>query len=360
MCYIVRGMKQEELRQLIGRVLMVGIPGPTLDADTRVVLERLAVGGVILFRRNVGSLDQLVALIEALHALPSRPLVAIDHEGGRVMRLAAPFTKFPPMAFVGATGDPNLARQVGEAMGVELSAAGFDLDFAPVLDVHSNPDNPVIGDRAFGSEPALVAQMGIALMKGLQQGGVIPCGKHFPGHGDTDTDSHLALPIVRRDRAGLDAIELTPFRAAIAAGIPLLMTAHVLYPALDLERPATMSPTILRDVLRGEMGFTGVIVSDDLEMRAITDQRDIGHAAVQTVAAGADMLSVCSDLAKAQSAAAAIEHAVVQGRLDASRVADAVARIGTIDRPKRSDVRVADLPIAEHAVLSAELAKLAG
>jgi beta-N-acetylhexosaminidase len=347
-----------ELRQLIGRVLMVGIPGPALDDETRWVLERLAVGGVILFRRNIGTLEQLVALIEALHRLPSRPLVAIDHEGGRVLRLSEPFTKFPPMAVVGATCNAELAHRVGEAMGVELSAVGFDLNFAPVLDVHSNPRNPVIGDRAFSSDPVWVATMGIALMEGLRDGGVIACGKHFPGHGDTEADSHLAMPVVRRDRAGLDAIELVPFRAAIGAGISLLMTAHVLYPALDAERPATLSPAILGDLLRAELGFSGVIASDDLEMRAISGHHEIGDAAVQTLTAGADLLLLCADLANAESAATAIEQAVTQRRLDESRLRDAAARVAGIVRPRRTTIRAADFPIAAHAKLLAELTSI--
>jgi beta-N-acetylhexosaminidase len=283
-------------------------------------------------------------------------LVAIDHEGGRVLRVGAPFTAFPPMAAVGAIGDADLARQVGQAMGRELCAVGIDLDFAPVLDVHSNPANPVIGDRAFSSDPAVVAMMGIALMRGLHDSGVIACGKHFPGHGDTDTDSHLALPIVRRDRIGLEQIELVPFRAAIAAGVPLLMTAHVLYPALDPDRSATLSPIILRDLLRGELGFRGVIVSDDLEMRAISDHRNIGDAAVETLAAGADLLLVCADLAKAETAANAIAQAVMDGKLDVTIVEAAARRVRSIPRPARSDtVHASDLPIAAHADLNTRL-----
>ena len=191
-------------------------------------------------------------------------MVAIDHEGGRVLRLGEPFTQFPPAAVVGRTRNPDLAYRVGHAMGVELASVGIDLSFAPVLDVHSNPANPVIGDRAFGSDPALVSEMGIALMRGLHDGGVLSCGKHFPGHGDTEKDSHLELPVVRRSRAELEQTELVPFRAAIAAGVPMLMSAHVLYPALDPEHPATLSRAILTDLLRGELHFDGVVASDDL------------------------------------------------------------------------------------------------
>ncbi|MBI4516979.1 MAG: beta-N-acetylhexosaminidase [Deltaproteobacteria bacterium] len=349
-------MDRQVLRRLIGRVLMVGIPGPELDEATRTTLARLAAGGVILFRRNVLAPAQLAALTEELHRQPARPLIGIDHEGGRVQRLGAPFTVFPAMAVVGATGEAALARQVGRAMGIELAAAGIDLDFAPVLDVNSNPANPIIGDRAFSHDPAVVAAMGVALMHGLHEGGVLSCGKHFPGHGDTDSDSHLALPVVPRDRAALESTELVPFRAAVRAGMPLLMTAHVLYPALDQERPATLSPAVLRDLLRTQLGFTGVIVSDDLGMCAITDHHDVGEAAVQTLAAGAELLLLCSDLAQAVQAASAIERAVVDGRLAAPVLEAAATRVRQLAKPSpvtRAALR--DLPIAAHAALRTRL-----
>src|SRR5512139_3951450 len=289
-----------DLREDIGGLLMVGIPGPTLEAGTRRVLERLRVGGVILFRRNVGTPEEIAALTRALHELPSRPHIAIDHEGGRVMRLGDPFTPFPAAAVVGRRADTELTQKIGQAMGHELASVGIDIDFAPVLDVHSNALNPVIGDRAFGTDPALVSAMGIALMRGLLAGGVLPCGKHFPGHGATAKDSHLELPAVGGTRAQLEHTELVPFRAAIAAGMPMLMTAHVLYPALDPDQPATLSRRILTELLRHEMGFRGVLVSDDLEMRAISDHHGIGAAAVATLQAGADVLLICQSLDKAE------------------------------------------------------------
>lgn len=335
---------------------MAGIPGPELDAGTRQTLERLGVGGVILFRRNVTTPAQIAALTGALHALPSAPLVAIDHEGGRVVRLNEPFTQFPAAAVVGRSGDSALAFQIGQAMAEELSSVGIDLNFAPVLDVHSNPANPIIGDRAFGSDPTLVSAMGIALMRGLMAGGVIPCGKHFPGHGDTEKDSHVELPTVRRSRVELEGTELPPFRAAIAANIPMLMTAHVLYPALDVERPATVSRAILTDLLRTELGFSGVIVSDDLEMRAISDHGDIGAAAVASVEAGADALLVCQDLAKAEHAVEAIEGAVSEGVLDRERISAAADRVQRLrDYQPSRNAPVCDLPNPAHQALAARL-----
>ncbi len=339
-------------REQIGRLFTVGIPSGTLDAQTCRRLEALHVGGVILFRRNVGTPDEIAALTRALHRLPSQPLVAIDHEGGRVQRLGEPFTRFPPAAAVGRRHDPDLAFEIGRAMAEELAGVGIDINFAPVLDVHSNPLNPVIGDRAFGTEPAPVAAMGIALMRGLLAGGVIPCGKHFPGHGDTLADSHLELPVVRRSRAQLAEVELAPFREAIAAGIPMLMTAHVLYPALDPTCAATLSSRILSDLLRGELGFAGVIVSDDLEMRAIADHSDVGAAAVATLHAGADMLLVCEHLEKAEAAVQAVERAVTEGLIAADRISAAANRITRLRRSRPQAMPSAvELPNRRHQLL---------
>jgi beta-N-acetylhexosaminidase len=340
----------------VGPLLFVGIPAPALDAETRRRLEQLQPGGIVLFRRNVGTLQAVARLTAELHALPSQPLVAIDHEGGRVMRLGEPFTQFPPAASIGRTRDAHRAFQVGHAMGEELASVGIDLSFAPVLDVHSNPSNPVIGDRAFGSDPELVADMGVALMRGLLTAGVIPCGKHFPGHGDTTEDSHLALPVVRRSRDELERRELAPFRRAIAAGVPMLMTAHVVYPGLDADHPATLSRKILTGVLREEMGFQGVVASDDLHMRAITDRHDIGSAAVAALAAGADVLLVCQELSQAMHARAAIEDALAGGGVRAETIAAAAARVQRLAAARGgAQAPTCVLPNAAHRDLAHEL-----
>jgi len=345
-----------DLRHQIGGLFLVGIPGLVLDAATRQTLERLHIGGVVLIRRNATSPEQIAALAGALHELPPAPLVAIDHEGGRVMRLDEPFTRFPAAAVVGRSGDAALAFQIGQAMAEELASVGIDLNFAPVLDVNSNPANPIIGDRAFGSDAALVSTMGVAMLRGLLAGGVIPCAKHFPGHGHTDRDSHLELPTVRRSQAELERTELAPFRAAIAVGAPMLMTAHVVYPALDAERPATLSFAILTALLRTELGFEGVTVSDDLEMRAISGDRDIGAAAVATLKAGADMLLICQELAKVERAACAIEEAVSEGVLQRAIITTAAERVQRLRnlRPSRPTA-ACELPNAPHRALAERL-----
>lgn len=344
------------LHAQIGRLLFVGVPGPVLDAATRRTLEELRVGGVTLFRRNVGTPAEIRDLTAALHALPSHPLVAIDHEGGRVQRLGEPFTRFPPAAVIGRTRNPDLAYRLGRAMAAELASVGIDLSFAPVLDVHSNPANPIIGDRSFSSDSVLVSDMAIALMRGLHDGGVLSCGKHFPGHGDTEKDSHLELPIVRRSRTELDRNELAPFRAAIAAGVPMLMSAHVVYPALDPEHPATLSRAILTDLLRGELHFDGVVASDDLEMRAIANHGSIGDAAVASLLAGADALLICEELPRAVEAFTAIENAVAKGAVDGGLVTAAVARIQELRARRRGASPVeCDLPNSQHRALLEEL-----
>lgn len=307
---------------------------------------------MVLFRRNVESVRQLAALTADLHALPAHPLVAIDHEGGRVQRLGEPFTRFPPAAALGRSGDADLAYAVGRALALELAAVGIDLDFAPVLDVDSNPANLVIGDRALGSVPEVVASLGVALMRGLRDGGVIPCGKHFPGHGDTAVDSHHDLPMVGRSRSDLERVELVPFRAAVSADIPMIMSAHVIYPALDPINPATVSRAILTDLLRGELGFRGVIASDDLEMRAITGHQDIAAAAVASLAAGADMLLVCESLMRAGDVFVAVERTVIEGGLPAEVVTAAAARIDALREVcPATSLRDCALPNAEHQAL---------
>jgi beta-N-acetylhexosaminidase len=244
--------------------------------------------------------------------------------------LREPFTEVPCAAQIGRTGDVNVARRIGELIGRELCSVGIDIDYAPVLDVHSNPENPVIGDRAFAADPAAVGRFGVAMMRGLMAGGVIPCGKHFPGHGDTPADSHFELPVVERSRARLERTELAPFRAAIAAGIPMIMTAHVRYPSLDRTCAATVSPRIINRLLRQQMNFRGVVASDDLHMSAISANQSIAKAAVASLAAGVDWLLVCHDLGEAQKAAEAIRVAIDDGVLPQQLVIDASRRIAAL------------------------------
>jgi beta-N-acetylhexosaminidase len=324
----------ETTRVRPGQLFMVGVPGPSLDRATRSFLKSNAVSGVILFRRNVTDVASLVALTSELHAVsPDRPiLVAIDHEGGRVSRLDAPFTQFPPAAVLGRAGSPHLAYRQGIAMGEELRSVGIDIDFAPVLDVASNPSNPVIGDRSFGGHPRTVSRLGISVVHGLQRTGIVACGKHFPGHGDTSVDSHVDLPVVRRTLAEIERTELLPFRRAIQEGIDALMTAHVVFTALDAELPATLSRRILTELLRERLRFRGVVFSDDLQMKAIADRFTPGDAASAAIDAGADWLLACETLDFAEQAISALERAASRRSRLAARIEEAAARIEALRR----------------------------
>ncbi|HZA14015.1 MAG TPA: beta-N-acetylhexosaminidase, partial [Myxococcaceae bacterium] len=278
----------------VARMFMVGFPGPAPDRELRALIDD-GIFGAILFKRNIGSAEETAALCHELKALAGRPFIlSVDQEGGRVARLRGPpFTSLPPMREIGRDGDAERAYRVGRLLAYELRAVGFDWDFAPVLDVDTNPANPVIGDRAFHSSPEVVAKLGVALARGLEDGGVASCAKHFPGHGDTATDSHLTLPRLPHPLERLRQVELFPFHAYARAGGASVMTAHVLFDAIDPEVPATLSAQVLDGLLRRELGFAGVLVSDDLEMKAITDHFGIAEAAVRGALAGVDLFLVC-------------------------------------------------------------------
>jgi beta-N-acetylhexosaminidase len=280
--------------------LWVGFEGKSLPAELSRWLARGEVGGVVLYSRNIESPAQVRTLCREIRSAAGRgnpfPLIAVDQEGGRVERFKdPPFTRFPPARACSlfCCRNETVAEAVGAAIAAELRAVGIDMNFAPVLDVDSNPRNPVIGDRAFSEDPTGAAALGIAFAKGSLSRGVLPVGKHFPGHGDTSADSHKELPVVRAGRQTLLRRELLPFRRAAQAGIPALMTAHVMYTALDRALPATLSRKILHDLLRERMRFRGAVFSDALEMKAIADRYGLGEAAVLAVAAGCDVVLVC-------------------------------------------------------------------
>jgi beta-N-acetylhexosaminidase len=287
-------------KDTVASPLWVGFEGKTLPPDLAVWLAKGSVGGVVLFARNIDSPAQVLSLCREIRSAAGpgnpAPLIAVDQEGGRVARFRnPPYSEFPPARACSLFGSESAetARALGEAIGAELRAAGVDIDFAPVLDADTNPANPVIGDRAFSSDPAEAGRLGMAFAAGLMSRGVLPVGKHFPGHGDTSADSHEELPVVRADRETLEGRELVPFRRAVREGIPALMTAHVVYPALDPSLPATLSGRILQELLREKMRFRGTVFSDALEMKAISGRRGMGEAAVLAVAAGCDVVLVC-------------------------------------------------------------------
>jgi beta-N-acetylhexosaminidase len=322
-------MSPSSLRRRIGQLLIAGFEGPVIPVELRALAREFGLGGVILFSRNVEEPSQVAELsYEAVGLDPAVPAwVSVDQEGGRVARLKAPFTEWPPMAALGRSGDPGLAARFGSALAAELAFVGITLDFAPVLDVHTNPQNEVIGDRALSERADEVARLGTAIIHALQGAGVAACGKHFPGHGDTAADSHLELPIVEHPPERLRAVEFVPFRAAIEAGVTAIMTAHVLLPAVDEQEPATLSKAVVTGFLREELGFEGLIVSDDLEMKAVAGRHAVPAAGVLAVAAGCDGVLICSGDHEVQAATLeALVHAVEDGRLSRADVEDALNR----------------------------------
>lgn len=347
---------------LAGQVVLGGLEGLVLPEATRAWLAAGHLGGVTLFARNVAEPAQVAALCRAIAAAAPRelpPVIAVDQEGGRVARLGAPVLELPAMRRLGALDDPALTERAARALGDELAALGFNLDFAPVCDVDSNPANPVIGDRSFAPTPEAVAVHAVAFARGLRAAGVLACAKHFPGHGDTTTDSHLELPVLPHDRARLDAVELPPFRAAVAAGVDVVMTAHVVCRGVDAERPATLSPKLL-GILKQEMGFRGMLVSDDLNMKAIGIS--VGDAAVQAIAAGCDAVLVCRHDSFMDEARRSLEAEARRSPAFLARLHDAVAR-GLAVRRAAPPAPVTDAALArvldspEHRALAAELAE---
>lgn len=289
-------MNVRGLRATAGQVLIAGFGAGAVPDSLRSAAAAGELGGFILFKRNVGSLGETAQLTQDLRGLcpvDLPPWIAVDQEGGRVARLGRPLLRLPPMRQLGARDDVAFTQHAAQVLGAQLALLGFNTDFAPVLDIDTNPDNPVIGDRSFGTDPARVTRHGLAFAAGLQAAGVIACGKHFPGHGDTDLDSHLALPRLSHDRARLDAVELFPFAAAKNA-IDAIMTAHVVFDAIDPSLPATLCRAAITGILREQLGYTGVIVSDDLEMKAVADHYGVGDAACRAIDAGCDAVLICS------------------------------------------------------------------
>lgn len=315
------------LEEKIGQLLMVGFPGTEMTPETRTLLSELAPGSLILLGRNVREPSQLRDLCAALQEDARVPrFLSMDQEGGQVVRLSRGVTVFPGAMATGATGSASLAKLEGRVSGAELHALGINMNLAPVLDVNSNRKNPVIGVRSFGDDPSKVAALGVSYALGLQESGVAAVAKHFPGHGDSVEDSHRGLPSIPHDLARLERVELVPFAAASSAGVDAMMTAHLLFPAID-DVPATLSRKLLTDVLRGQLGFQGMVISDDLEMKAVEATIGVGACAVRSIAAGADQVMIIWNRANKDSARDAIRKGIASGELPMSRVDEAVRRV---------------------------------
>lgn len=303
----------------IGQLVLVGMDGTEPNDVTRQLIEEYHVGGFIFYKNNIQDTKQALALFNGLKTANQNKAVplflSVDEEGGRVSRMPGELAKLPAARKIGNTGSTELAGQIGEIIGKELAGFGLNLDFAPVLDVNSNPDNPVIGDRAFGTKPEIVSRMGIAVMKGIQEQGIIPVVKHFPGHGDTSVDSHLGLPVVEHDLDRLQKLELVPFKQAIQEGADVVMIAHLLMPKLDPDHPASFSKAVIHDLLREELGYEGTIISDDMTMGAIVEHYDIRDAAVQFIQSGGNIVLVGHDAEKEKQVIQALRDAVNSGTI---------------------------------------------
>jgi len=313
----------------VGRLAIVGFTGHTVPAGLRELVAEFDLGGVVYFARNIVDPAQVAELSREVAALARDwPLwIAVDQEGGRVARLKAPFTEWPPALTLGRSGDEALAARFARALASELAAVGINLNHAPVLDVLTRASNPAIGDRALAEGADDVARLGAVIIRELQAAGIAACGKHFPGHGDADVDSHHELPILDHDRRRFDAVEFVPFRRAMAEGVAAIMTAHLLIPAIDAERPASMSPAIVQGLLKDSLGFQGVVFSDDLGMKGVSATRPLPVASVDAIVAGTDAVLLCNSTVEDQVLAIeAIIRAAETNQITQKRIDDAMAR----------------------------------
>jgi beta-N-acetylhexosaminidase len=364
-------MSLKDVRREVGQLAIAGFAGPAVPDDLRMLAKEFDLGGIILFARNVVEPEQVADVAREAQTMAAElPLwVSTDQEGGRVARLKSPFTVWPPMMTLGRSGDESLAERFARALAAELRAVGISLDYTPVLDIHTNRSNPVIGDRALAGRAEDVARLGSVIIRTLQAEGIAACGKHFPGHGDTSTDSHHELPVVEHPPDRLEAVELVPFRAAVDAQVASIMTAHILIPTIDPDRPATLSPRIVDGMLKQSLGYGGLILSDDLEMRAISARYGTAEATVAAIAAGCDAVLLCGAAQGAQmEALEAVIHAVEDGRLPLKRVEDALARHRRVKerflapprpRPLTGTALRALLGREEHQAIAAEMAAFA-
>lgn len=338
-------------RQLAGQLIMVRFPGTELDAATAAFLRANRIRGVCLFRQNMRDAEQLARLTTDLRAaMGPDALIAIDQEGGAVVR--ATWVPAPPAAMgLGAADDLELAERTGAAVARAVRSLGFNWNFAPVLDLNNNPDNPVIAERSFGAAPARAAALAMAWMRGSEAEGIACCVKHFPGHGDTSVDSHRDLPTVNKPLAELEQFEFAPFRAA-APHAPAMMTAHIVYPAIDAAHPATMSRAILTGILRERWNYDGVIITDGMDMHAIAGHYGVGKAAVRALAAGADMVMALGTPATQEETLQAIAAAIDDGTLAAAGIEASLARLAALARRYPCAVQPYTTDAADRALMA--------
>jgi beta-N-acetylhexosaminidase len=339
-------------RQQIGQLMIIGLKGKALEEDEKKFISTNNIGGIILFSRNVEDPKQVHALVTEVQSLRHQmadkvPLfVSIDMEGGRVARLKAPFTQWPPIAKLGEIDSPTLAFKFAETMGHELTAVGINIDFAPCIDILTNPKNVLIGDRSLSTDPEIVAKLGSAIVRGYLKSDIIACAKHFPGHGNTVIDSHDDLPVEETtDLERLKEVELVPFKRCFRARLDLLMTAHMKFPKIDPEWPVTLSEIFLKKILREELGYRQLIITDDLDMKALAKYHDPAMIPVRAIQAGNDMLLYCNDHSKPPLALDAVEKAVTDKKIAAAEISQRVAKVIALKKARIK--RAEPLPFAE-------------
>ncbi|HSV98374.1 MAG TPA: beta-N-acetylhexosaminidase [Spirochaetota bacterium] len=372
-------LKEMPLGRKIGQMMMVGVNGTEMTPAARTMIGSFAPGGIILFGYNLSSRDKTAAFIADMQKAAMQPagiplFISIDQEGGRVRRIIDGVTQFPGNMPLGVVNDADLAYRTARILGIELRLMGVNMNLAPAVDVNNNPENPVINTRSFGSDPAIVAAMGRAYIRGLQESRCMAVVKHFPGHGDTDSDSHHVLPVINYGLEHLKKVELPPFAAAIDENVSAVMTAHISYPnILGEDVPATLSEKMLRGLLREEMGHKGLVITDDMEMNAVSKLMDIGEAAVRSVEAGTDIILISTCGQSVARIHAALGKAVADGRLSEIRIDESVRRIiaakerfsiletdsgrARIEKPRYSKSELESL--AEAAVINRELSRRA-
>lgn len=319
------------LDEKIGQMVIVGLDGTSMKQRDKEMIETYRVGGFILYKDNMRDADQILSLLNQLKEENQEnqiPLwLSLDQEGGKVNRMPAEFTKFPPAAEVGKVDNIDYTKQIGEAIGEAVSALGFNMDFAPVLDINSNPKNPIIGNRSYGIDAESVITHGLETMKALQSNQVAAVVKHFPGHGDTSVDSHLDLPVVNKSLAELKAFELLPFVEAIKQNTDAIMIAHLLIPKIDKTYPASLSKILISNLLREDLGYDGVVITDDMTMGGITDHFKVGEAAVTSVQAGSDLILIGHEYDKQVSVIKALKKAAREGVISSEMLDKSVYRI---------------------------------
>jgi beta-N-acetylhexosaminidase len=349
---------KDELRRKIGQLFIIGFDGYSVPSEFRKFIEEYHLGGTIYFKRNVQTPAQIAELSNELQ-FSCRPkgcppiFISIDHEGGKVNRLVKPFTKFPGNDHLGELGSAKIAFDFGAVLGKELKAVGININYAPVVDVNSNPDNPVINSRAFSNDAELCGKMGSAVCRGIQKMGVIAVAKHFPGHGDTKEDSHFALAKVDKSVEELEKLELIPFRRVIRSRVEAIMTAHIINPKLDPKYPATMSEATINGLLREELRFSKLVISDDLEMKAISDHYGPDEAAVMSIKAGCDLLIYRGDNGLPVNQIEAIAKAIESGEIPMDTFNKALARIAAAKKTYAEQSKPVDVTtVSKHIGLS--------